>query len=138
MLSDSREKDFVRSGLIHPDSLASLPVRDWDLLIRQGRSASVLGRLQALLEECNLLEAVPLGPRNYLAGARDVATSQERVIRWEVHCIERALMPVRTDFVLLKGAAYVLSEYPFARGRIQSDVDILVPKSKLKAVESAL
>jgi hypothetical protein len=32
----------------------------------------------------------------------------------------------------------VLSGLPFARGRIQSDVDILVPKSKLAAVESAM
>jgi len=100
--------------------------------------AAVLGRLHALLEQQDLLEEIPLAPRHHLQGARLIATSQERVIRWEVHCIERALLPVQTEFVLLKGAAYVLSRLPFAQGRIQSDVDILVSRSNLKASESAL
>jgi hypothetical protein len=85
-----------------------------------------------------MLQAVPVAPRNHLRAARIIANSQERVIRWEVHCIERALQVAGADFVLLKGAAYVLSEFPFARGRIQSDVDILVPGSALEASESAL
>jgi hypothetical protein len=130
--------DLVRPGLTDPQSLARLTLRDWDLLIRQGRNAEVLGRLHALLEERALLQDVPAAPRNHLQAARVVASSQERVIRWEVHCIERALLPVGSDFVLLKGAAYVLSEFPFSRGRIQSDIDILVPISALRACESAL
>jgi hypothetical protein len=36
---------------------------------------------------------------------------------------------------LRKGAAYLQLKLPFAKGRLQSDVDILVPKSKLKSVE---
>ena len=131
-------KDLIRLGLMDPPSLISLALRDWDLLIRQGRRAEVLGRLHALLEQQDLLHEIPLAPRNHLQGARLIATSQERVIRWEVHCIERALLPVQTEFVLLKGAAYVLSKLPFAQGRVQSDVDILVSRLNLKASESAL
>ncbi len=95
-------KDLIRLGLMDPPSLTSLALRDWDLLIRQGRSAEVLGRLHALMEQQDLLHEIPLAPRNHLQGARLIATSQERVIRWEVHCIERALLPVQTEFVLLK------------------------------------
>jgi hypothetical protein len=90
------------------------------------------------LEEQGLLEHVPAAARNHVQGARLVAGSQERVIRWEVYCIKRALLSLETEFVLLKGAAYIFSALPFSRGRIQSDVDILVPESKLRAVESAL
>ena len=43
-------------------------------------------------------------------------------------------MPV----VVLKGAAYLIGDLPPARGRLFSDVDILVPKHALPAVESAL
>jgi hypothetical protein len=132
------EHDLLRPGFTDPKSLASLTLADWDLLIRQGRSAGVLGRIQALLEESNLLETVPVAPRNHLTGARIVAASQEQLVGWEVHCIERALRPADTEFVLLKGAAYVISQFPFARGRTQSDIDILVPDSKLKSVEAAL
>jgi hypothetical protein len=40
--------------------------------------------------------------------------------------------------ILLKGAAYVAAELPVARGRMFSDIDILVPKHALGPVESAL
>jgi hypothetical protein len=40
--------------------------------------------------------------------------------------------------VILKGAAYVLAELPPAAGRLSSDVDIMVPKETLGAVEAAL
>jgi Uncharacterised nucleotidyltransferase len=130
--------NLVHKGLSDPQAITSLPLRDWDLLIRQGRSANVLGRLHALLEEQGLLDRVPDAARNHLESAQLIARSQERVIRWEVYCIARALAPVQTEFVLLKGAAYVCSQFPFARGRTQSDVDILVPKSKLATVEAAL
>src|SRR5262245_46047263 len=132
-----RNPDLVRLGLTNPHALRSMTLRDWDLLIRQARGAAVLGRLQALLEEAAVMEEIPTAPRNYLEAARLIASSQRQVIRWEVYCICRALIDVQTEFILLKGAAYVLSELPFARGRIQSDIDILVPKSKLSAVETA-
>ena len=57
---------------------------------------------------------------------------------WEADCIRRALAGIDTPIVLLKGAAYLVAGLPPARGRIFSDVDILVEHSKLKVVESAL
>jgi putative nucleotidyltransferase-like protein len=131
-------EDMVRRALCNPEFLPSLTLGEWDLFIRQARSAGVLARIHALMEQNDLLERIPAAPRTHLEAARVLARSQERVIRWEVYCIHRALSEVGTEFVLLKGAAYVLSEMPFAQGRMQSDVDILVPRSKLKIVESAL
>lgn len=43
-------------------------------------------------------------------------------------------MPV----ILLKGAAYVMAKLPSAKGRLFSDIDIIVPKDSLNAVEAAL
>lgn len=45
---------------------------------------------------------------------------------------------VDTPAILLKGAAYLLANLPPSRGRLFSDIDILVPKRALPAVESAL
>ncbi len=131
-------EDLVRLGLSSPRTLAVLSLSDWDLLIRQARSAGVLGRLQALLEQTGLLDQVPAAPRNHLEAARKVALSRERIVRWEIYCIQRALASLPTEVVLLKGAAYILANLPPAGGRLQSDVDILVPKSEIHAVESAL
>src|SRR5690349_12187386 len=91
LIDMTAKSDLVCIALTSPQSLPNLSLRDWDLLIRQGRSAAVLGRLHAVLEEDRLLDAVPQCPRNHLNAARVIATSQERVIRWEVQCIERAL-----------------------------------------------
>src|SRR5205823_3098815 len=99
---------------------------------------AVLGRIHALLKDRSLLEYVPAEARTHLESAQLIACSQERLIRWEVHCIQRVLLDIGAEFALLKGAAYIMSELPFARGRLQSDVDILVPRGKLAAVESAL
>jgi hypothetical protein len=134
----SPKEDLVRLGLLNPQNLSSLTLKDWDLLIRLGRKAAMLGRIHALLDESGLLQQIPTAPRAHLEAAGIVALDHERVVRWEVYCIQRALADVEPDWVLLKGAAYVMSQLPFARGRVQSDVDILVRRSKLNAVESAL
>jgi hypothetical protein len=131
-------QDLVRLALCNPQNLASLTLKEWDVLIQHGRKAAMLGKIHALLDESNLLHQIPSAPRAHLEAAHILACDQERVIRWEVYRIQRALARVVPNFVLLKGAAYVLSRLPIARGRVQSDIDILVPKSKLIAAETAL
>jgi hypothetical protein len=55
-----------------------------------------------------------------------------------VNRLERVLQHLDTPIVLLKGSAYVMAGLPPARGRLYSDVDILVPKERLEVVESTL
>src|SRR5205085_11661497 len=50
----------------------------------------------------------------------------------------RALCPLGIPLILLKGAAYVAAGLPAGRGRLFSDIDVLVPKPLLPEVESAL
>jgi hypothetical protein len=57
---------------------------------------------------------------------------------WEIDCIRCALDKVDTPVVLLKGAAYVAAGLPPAPGRLFSDVDIMVDRRQLPAVEAAL
>jgi hypothetical protein len=59
-------------------------------------------------------------------------------VTWEVHCIRRSLAAVDTPVVLLKGAAYLMAGLRPAKGRLFSDVDIMVKRDSLAAVESAL
>src|SRR5262249_36704643 len=130
--------DLLRLGLSNPRNLTSLTLKEWDVVIQQGRKAAMLAKIHALLDESKLLHLIPSAPKAHLEAAHVVASDQERVIRWEVYCVQRALARVAPNFVLLKGAAYILSKLPIARGRIQSDVDVLVPKSELIAAEAAL
>ena len=131
-------KDYAGWALSHPDQLPSLSLSDWDMVVRQGRSAQVLGRLASELEYLDLLKDVPAVPRRHLANASLIARRQQEALRYELGFIRKALANVQTPIVLLKGAAYVMSDQPAARGRVFGDIDILVPKAFLPDVEAAL
>ena len=54
-------------------------------------------------------------------GAAFGAQQEQRQIRWEVNRIRWTLAHLDVKLVLLKGAAYVMSQLPTADGRIVSD-----------------
>ncbi len=132
------ERHLIRDVLLDPALIPALSPLHWDVLIRQGRRANLLARLTDVVEESGWLDHVPAAPRHHLLSARTVAARQAIAVRWEVVCIQTALREVGVPVALLKGAAYVMADLPAAKGRIFSDVDILVPKAALASVESAL
>lgn len=108
------------------------------MLVRQARHADLLSRIAALLEDASLIERIPSAPRAHLVAALRLARAQAEEVEREVAQIAKALARTGVDIVLLKGAAYLFARLPAARGRIFSDVDILVPKEALRDVEAAL
>ncbi|HEY2918279.1 MAG TPA: nucleotidyltransferase family protein [Candidatus Binatia bacterium] len=134
----SLKRDGLRLALIEPKRLTTLNESQWDSFIYQAKRAGLLARIQILLTERQLLEAVPKQPRMHLESARIIAENEQRVLRWEVNRLQRALAETEVPIILLKGVAYLALNLPNARGRISSDVDILVPKVKIHVVENAL
>lgn len=111
---------------------------DWDLLIRQARSADLLGRIAENLSIEGLLVNVPQAPRMHLESARILFAAQSRAVKREVAHIVNALALLNIDVILLKGAAYLMAGLPASCGRMFTDVDILVPRERLPEVESEL
>ena len=124
--------------LREPARLRTLALRDWDLLLRQAANADMSAILLGIVEEGNMLDAVPPAPREHLEWARVVAARHARAVRFEVAQIRRALQGLHMPLVLLKGTAYAMAGLPPAAGRMFSDVDILVPKERIGEVEAAL
>lgn len=116
----------------------NLALNEWDMLVRQARGANMLPTLASALAQCGLLESVPHQPQLHLVAALKLVRRQEIAMRWEVQCIKRALTDFGGKIVLLKGAAYLMANMPFAKGRKFSDVDILVPEENIELVESEL
>jgi hypothetical protein len=125
-------------ALRNPRVLPGWSLAEWEVLVRQARCANLRSRLAALLDEDGLLEQVPAAARAHLEAARVVSQAQEEAVRREVALIGKALARTGIDIVLLKGAAYVFAGLPAARGRLFSDIDILVPGAALTKVEAAL
>ncbi len=122
-----------------PHGLQTLDPPGWDDTLRAVRNAGLLPRVAAQLHaEPQLPTDLPTKVQDHLAAARQLAGQHERVVRWEVNRIAKALHPLDTKVVLLKGAAYVMAELPNSRGRLVTDVDILVPKARINDAERAL
>jgi len=130
--------DPLLGALRDPGLMVSFSTTQWNDVLRRARTGRVVARLGVLAGEHGLLDHIPAKVRDHFIAAKAGAAQHERVVRWEVNRIERALWGVDTEVVLLKGAAYVMAGLPPARGRLVSDVDILVPKHRIAAVEQAL
>jgi Uncharacterised nucleotidyltransferase len=127
---------LILQVLLSPQRVDGLTPAQWDLLIRQARRANLIARLATLLEP--RLADLPEAPRQHLRSALLIAHRQGIATRWEADCIRAALAPLGVQPILLKGAAYLLADLPAARGRLFGDVDLLVPKARIDAVEAAL
>ncbi|MCS0614247.1 nucleotidyltransferase family protein [Massilia kyonggiensis] len=121
-----------------PSVVRDLDDAGWDLLLRQADVANLDALLLVRLEDAGLLDAVPAAPRTHLEWTRVGAASHARAARYEVRQIGRALADLGLPLILLKGAAYAMAGLDAGRGRLFSDIDILVPKARLPEVEAAL
>jgi hypothetical protein len=130
--------DPVVLALRDPAALPGLSLPQWETLIRQGRRTNLLPRMALVVDALGLLPQVPAAPRAHLEAARTLAQAQADAVRREVAYIDRALAATAVPIVLLKGAAYLIAGLAAARGRVFSDIDILVPRGALANVEATL
>ena len=121
-----------------PASAGTYTLAEWDMILRQAVSANLTATLWATIDQAGVLGEVPDAPRTHLEWSRRLADRHGKAVDWEVAKIAEALRTIDAQFILLKGAAYVAARLPAARGRLFSDVDIMVPRDRLDDVESAL
>lgn len=132
------KRDLLRHTLYDVGSTAKLSLADWDLLIRQARSADLLARLAVLLKNAGLLGTVPQQPRAHLESALVLASAQSAAVQREIEQVRLTLASLELPIILLKGGAYLAADLPAAQGRLFSDLDILVPQERLAEVEASL
>jgi hypothetical protein len=124
--------------LKQPAAAAVLDAAAWGLLLRQARTANVLGRTLAAVDMCIPSANWPLRAQQLFLAERNLADHRLLSLRWEVDGLSRVLAAADIRIILLKGAAYALDEHPFARYRHFGDIDILVPRLELPDVERLL
>ncbi len=81
---------------------------------------------------------MPPSVAHILADATEGAAQERRAALWEAEMARRALAGLGVPVVLLKGTAFVAAGLDAGRGRSIGDLDILVPRDALPAVERAL
>ena len=111
---------------------------EWEAVLGQARVSRLLGRLAAHFADRGWIPDDHTGPYLHLESGLRLTERQQHEVRWEVSRIAHALRNHTVPVVLLKGAAYLMADLPAARGRLFSDIDLLVPHPSIDAVESAL
>lgn len=113
-------------------------LRQWEIALGQARRCRLLPRIGYHFADRQWMDLVPSRPAAYLNTGILAAQRQHREVLWELDRIDDALSGVDTPVVLLKGAAYVLAGLPAARGRMFSDIDIMVSRDRLDDAENAM
>jgi hypothetical protein len=130
--------DLLSSIWSSPARFPQFTLTEWETVLGQALLSRLSGRLAQHLHDHGWLEKVPPQPRQYLEGARRLIDRQHHEVQWEVDCIRRALKELDVPVILLKGAGYLIAGLPPGRGRLFSDIDIMVEHEHLKDVEAAL
>jgi len=141
MTSDARRQhglQLLLRVLRNRGDLAALTPAEWDALLPAAEHAKLSGRLAADAEHLGLADGLPDWARDRLTSSRIRGNEFERLVRWEIDRIHRALLPIGVRPVFLKGAGYAAAGLPCAVGRVVADVDVLVAEIELSRVQAAL
>ncbi|HXH14589.1 MAG TPA: nucleotidyltransferase family protein [Sphingomonas sp.] len=135
VVSDAR---LLARALADPGSVVGIDADAWTALLAMARAEQLIGTLANRLDGLPMPDAV----KAILADARASAEQGRRAALWEAEMARRALVGVDClmdcPVVLLKGTAFVAAGLSAGQGRSIGDLDILVPRGALDAVEAAL
>ena len=117
-----------------PAGAAALDAAGWTAVLAAARAERLIGTLACRVAGLPL----PATVSAILEEARASAEHGRMQALWEVEMARRALAGVDAPMVLLKGSAFVAAGLDAGVGRAIGDLDILVPRDALPAVEAAL
>jgi hypothetical protein len=132
------KRSLLLGVLRDPASAHQLTLPEWDLVLRQATSAKLVACLVCLFDDAGSYATLPAPVRSRLDWVRVLLVRHADAVQFEIRRIQAALAGLGVPVLLLKGAAYSAAQLAPARGRLFSDIDIMVPKARLPDVESAL
>lgn len=119
-------------------SIQYLNLSEWDLLIRQAKRSKLTARLAFNIVDDELTGFVPEQAMRHLESAMIYCHSFERNLSLEIERLLNALSEKKIPLVLMKGAAYFAANNWASKGRIFSDIDILVREIDIDITEFSL
>ncbi len=128
----------LKTLLTAPEKAADWSAERWSKAAYQAHSSALLSRISGDLAAAGLRKESVSGLEGTLLSAERNGERSQRRLSWEMNRIKRVFWDRDIKIVLLKGAAYLAADLPCNRGRLSSDIDILVAKDELAGVEAAL
>ncbi|WP_034158664.1 nucleotidyltransferase domain-containing protein [Sphingomonas sp. ERG5] len=125
---------LLARALRTPGNMRALDATGWTDLLAIARAEQLIGTLAHRLDGV----PVPGSVARILEDARASAEQGRIVALWEAEMARRVLAAIGEPLVVLKGTAFVAAGLDAGQGRSIGDLDILVPKARIDAVEAAL
>jgi len=126
----SRNVQSILTGILTGHYPCSLSTREWRDLILVARANSLLPRVAAFIlndVKCNL--QVPTNVNAHLIASIRHETLFHNQVKDEVNFVNAKISrALNRNLIVLKGAGYVVASSSAAKGRIFSDIDLLVLK----------
>jgi hypothetical protein len=119
------------SALCDPDKVGDC---DWGALISAARAEQLIGSLAFRMAG----RPVPARVASIFESARADAGQARTQALWEAEMARRALAPLGVPVILMKGTAFHAANLDASVGRSVGDLDIMVPRESLEAVEALL
>jgi hypothetical protein len=124
--------------LLEPARILKLDNRQIQQVISQARSSRLLASLASELQLAGVDSQLSATINRHFQSALIIHQKQRRDLAYDCEIVRLALDSIGEKLVLLKGAAYLLAELPVGRGRLITDIDILVPHRRIDEAERAL
>ncbi|MEG3169866.1 nucleotidyltransferase family protein [Sphingomonas sp. LB3N6] len=134
MVGAVNDARLLARALADPGSVVGLDAAGWTALLAMARAEQLIGTLALRIDGLPMPDAA----KAILADARAAAEHGRRAALWEAEMARRALAAIGCQPVLLKGTAFVAAGLSAGQGRSIGDLDILVPRAAIDAVEAAL
>ena len=126
------------AALADPAATPTYDESRWDRLIPLARTARLLGVLAHRVFEHVDRSALPDRVVRHLDAGRFEARFRHQKTLYLLHTITPTLANHPGPWILLKGAAYIAQDLPLSRGRLPTDVDLMVPRASLDGIEQGL
>ena len=126
------------AALQQPALALAWSLADWEQVVRLGRGLRLLARLAEAIDAAGLTSQVPAPARYHLLAEQRLSQARIAAVCWTIEGITAVLADAPYPKVLLKGAAYISQDLEIARGRLPSDLDVLVPKRHIEDAQRRL
>ena len=129
---------LLQQLLLDPGRALDLDNDQLNQLLAQARSSRLLATLGLEMENAGVFHQLSTRVTRHFQSGILIHEKQKRDLAYDSEKIQLVLNSIGEKLVLLKGAAYLLGELPVGRGRLITDIDIIVPKEHIENVENAL
>ncbi len=103
--------------------------QQWTAFIDEARQYALLGSCYFLAQDHDVWARIPAAVQNHLVSGYHYAEKQKITLLNELIELEKIFTDSAIPALLVKGVAYRVDGYSLARGRVFSDIDLLVPDS---------